>query len=129
MAEPYTGKVVDADGENWKLINSDLKAGRRSLSGGQSLAGVLAEHRGAPNPYPKKSLQIEEILAWADAYHAATGRWPGHESGLVDSAPARPGGGSTTLCAWASVAWSAGRRWPDYSGNTGVRGPVIDPLG
>jgi len=33
-------------------------------------------------------MTIEEILAWADAYRAATGRWPIEESGPVAGAPA-----------------------------------------
>jgi hypothetical protein len=35
----------------------------------------------------RPTLTIEEILAWAEAYHAAHGRWPGRESGPVEQAP------------------------------------------
>jgi hypothetical protein len=32
-------------------------------------------------------LTVEQILAWADAYHARTGRWPHARSGPVEGAP------------------------------------------
>jgi hypothetical protein len=43
----HSGKVVDTAGENSYTINGNLKVGRRGLPGGQSLAKLLAEHRGA----------------------------------------------------------------------------------
>jgi hypothetical protein len=30
---------------------------------------------------------VEQVLAWADAYRAATGRWPSATSGPVDGVP------------------------------------------
>jgi hypothetical protein len=32
-------------------------------------------------------LTVEQILAWADAHHARTGRWPTAASGPVEGAP------------------------------------------
>jgi hypothetical protein len=32
-------------------------------------------------------LTVEQILAWADAYHGRTGRWPAAASGPVEGAP------------------------------------------
>jgi hypothetical protein len=32
-------------------------------------------------------LTVEQILAWADAHHERTGRWPTHDSGPVAEAP------------------------------------------
>ena len=32
-------------------------------------------------------LTVEQILAWADAHHARTGRWPHTKSGPVEGAP------------------------------------------
>jgi hypothetical protein len=32
-------------------------------------------------------LTVEQILAWADAHHARTGRWPSAEAGPVPGAP------------------------------------------
>jgi len=83
----YSGKVVGAVRQNWFTINGDLKRGRRGLPRGQSLAELLAEHRGAPNASSKRPLTIEQVLAWADAHHAATGRWPIRRSGPVGAAP------------------------------------------
>src|SRR5262249_20607041 len=34
----------------------------------------------------RPALSIDRILAWADAHHAATGRWPTHRSGDVKGA-------------------------------------------
>ena len=31
-------------------------------------------------------LTVEQILAWADAHHAAKGNWPTHDSGRVRGA-------------------------------------------
>ncbi len=50
----------------------------RGLPGGSSLHRVLAEHRGI-----RPALSVAQILAWADAHHAATGRWPTQMSGPV----------------------------------------------
>jgi hypothetical protein len=32
-------------------------------------------------------LTVEQVLAWADAHHARTGRWPHAKSGPVEGAP------------------------------------------
>ena len=52
-----------------------------------SLARVLARHRGLGNPREVPGLTVEEVLAWADAHHAATGNWPTKGSGPVPDAP------------------------------------------
>ena len=78
-----SGPVHSAPGENWKAISGALARGDRGLPGGSSLARLLAEHRGARNPKDLPRLQIEQILAWADAHRAATGRWPSSASGPV----------------------------------------------
>jgi hypothetical protein len=57
--------------EDWFAINQALGQGRRGLPGGSSLARLLAEHRDY-----RPRLTVERILAWADAYHTAHGRWP-----------------------------------------------------
>ena len=49
---------------------------------------LLAKHRGVSNRRPVPTLTIDQILAWADAHHAAHGRWPTITSGPV---PAEPG--------------------------------------
>ena len=65
-------------GETWSAIQSALSKGMRGLQGNSSLARLLAEHRGSRGP-----LTPERILAWADAHHAATGRWPTRGAGRV----------------------------------------------
>jgi hypothetical protein len=35
----------------------------------------------------RRVLTIGEVLAWADAHHARTGRWPAPSSGNVDGVP------------------------------------------
>ena len=58
-------------GETWARVNMALYTGLRGLPGGSSLAQLLAERRRYRGP-----LTLGRILAWADAHHAATGRWP-----------------------------------------------------
>ena len=66
-----SGPVRGVPGETWAIIHTALGNGVRGLPGGSSLAQLLAERRGYRGP-----LTVERILAWADAHHAATGRWP-----------------------------------------------------
>jgi hypothetical protein len=94
--------------ECWTAIDRALSLGMRGLPGGQSLAGLLQEcaellaartkdHRGAPagsvyakSRWPfaaKQRLTVARILAWADAYHAAHGRWPNAVSGPIAGVP------------------------------------------
>ena len=78
-----SGPVGGAPGETWTGINSALDKGLRGLPGGSSLAQLLAERRDCRGP-----LTVERILAWADAHHAASGRWPtAWSSGRVRGAP------------------------------------------
>jgi hypothetical protein len=48
-------------------------------------------------------LTVEQVLAWADAHHAHTGRWPTAKSGPVEGAP-----GETWLDVNGALIW--GRR-------------------
>ena len=82
-----SGSIAGVESENWETINRNLKIGGRGLPGGQSLSRLLAEHRAVRNAYSRPPLNIEQILAWADAHHAATGRWPSSETGPVDGVP------------------------------------------
>ena len=78
-----SGPVSTAPGETWRAISGALARGDRGLPGGSSLARLLAEHRGARNPKDLPRFTIEQVLAWADAHRAATGRWPSSSSGPV----------------------------------------------
>jgi hypothetical protein len=48
---------------------------------------LLTAHRGYRNKQAVPALTHEQILAWADAHHAAHGRWPTAKSGPIASAP------------------------------------------
>jgi hypothetical protein len=82
-----TGEVVDAPGEKWKLIDSDLRQGQRGLTGGSSLARLLAKKRGTRNPSALAPLTEEVILSWADLHCERTGSYPRYTDGLVTDAP------------------------------------------
>jgi hypothetical protein len=81
------GPVHEAPGEKWAAIDAALMTGHRGLSGGSSLAKLLAEHRGVRNRNAPPLLTIDQILSWADAHQQRTGNWPTRDSGPVDDAP------------------------------------------
>src|SRR5262249_15804658 len=100
-----SGRIAESPfGENWSALDEALRHGCRGLPGGQSLARLLEEYRGvkrrmsdagaaraaeagrwarAERKGCRATLSVELILAWADAYHAETGRWPNVRSGWV----------------------------------------------
>lgn len=82
-----SGGVVGTVGESWLGIDSSLRNGMRGLPGGSSLARLLEERRGVRNRKALPKLSDEQILAWADAHHARTGKWPNINSGPVVAAP------------------------------------------
>ncbi len=70
--------------EIWKHVSGALRLGSRGLPGGSSLAKLLARARGVRNKQDLPPLTQEQILAWADAYFAAHGKWPTRNSGTID---------------------------------------------
>jgi hypothetical protein len=82
-----SGPLVEAPDETWKAIDRALQAGVRGLSGGSSLAKLLAEQRGRRHNLIVPPLTEDQILAWADAHRERTGMWPSRKSGNVLSAP------------------------------------------
>jgi hypothetical protein len=82
-----SGPVPEAPGETWMAVQQALHRGARGWPGGSSLALLLAEKRGARNVWSRPNLSIEQVLAWADAHHRRTGRWPSQDSGPVADAP------------------------------------------
>ena len=78
-----SGELPEATGETWMRVNAALRQGRRGLPGGSSLARLLAERKGKRSWSPLPELTIPQVLAWADAHHARTGRWPTSASGLI----------------------------------------------
>ncbi len=85
--ERKCGRVWEPADESWQNIDQALRKGLRSLHRGQSLARLLAKHRGKRNRKQLPKYTISEILQWADAHHARTGRWPRVKDGGIAAAP------------------------------------------
>ena len=81
----YDGPIDASPGELWSAVDAALRKGNRGLGGGSSFARLLAAKRGVRNRLALPPLAIEQILAWADAHHARTGRWPTAKSGPVEN--------------------------------------------
>lgn len=82
-----SGPVCCAAGETWTAINAALNRGMRGLPGNSSLAVLLEERRGVRNQSNLPSLSIGQILEWAEAHYARTGRWPSQNTGKVFEEP------------------------------------------
>jgi superfamily II DNA or RNA helicase len=82
-----SGEVTGEPNEKWGNIHAALSMGTRGFSGGTTLAQLLSEHRGARNKSRLSSLDVNQILKWADTYHKKTGKWPKQKSGDVLGAP------------------------------------------
>jgi hypothetical protein len=70
------GGIPGTNGETWLAVDTALRVGQRGLPGGSSLSQVLADHRGVRNIADLPPLPVEQVLAWADAFHERTGEWP-----------------------------------------------------
>jgi hypothetical protein len=81
-----SGPVADAPGETWLAADMALRKDRRGLPGGSSLPLLLAERRGVCNTWSLPALTVEQILAWADAFHTRTESWPHPGSGPIPEA-------------------------------------------
>jgi hypothetical protein len=81
-----SGAIASAPGETWQAVQDALVMGHRGLPGGSSLARILARHRGVRNIQDRPPFTIKQILAWADAHHRRTGRWPIRASGSIADA-------------------------------------------
>ena len=97
------GAILDAPGETWTAVDLALSRGTRGLPGGSSLAQLFDARGVKHNPQRRPKLTSKQILAWADAFHAAHGYWPYHDSGEI------PGSDGDT---WSAVdrALTNGRR-------------------
>jgi hypothetical protein len=80
----HSGKVDGAGGLSWAGVSTALRSGRGGLPGGSSLSQLLSAERGV---YLHARLNEEQILEWADAHRARTGRWPSARSGSISEAP------------------------------------------
>lgn len=99
-----SGPIMDAPGETWRAVDKALNSGLRGQSGGWSLAGLLAEKRGMRSRLQLPDLSVKQVLAWADAYHRRTGRWPTRKSGPIPRAP------YAETWATVSIAITSGKR-------------------
>ena len=79
----HDGTIQGTRGETWQKVGSALKQGCRGLSGGSTLAQLLAEHCGVRNRRGQPRLTIRQILEWADAHRKRMGRWPTRKSGAI----------------------------------------------
>lgn len=82
-----SGTVEDAPSETWAAVDSALAGGGRGLSGGTTLARLLAEHLGKHNHMALPPFTIEQILEWADEHCRRTGDWPTSSAGVISEAP------------------------------------------
>ena len=82
-----SGPIPEASDEPWTAVDRALRKGLRGLPGGSSLAHLLVKRRQVRIARHAAPLTIPKILAWADAFHVRTGRWPGHLSGPIPEAP------------------------------------------
>ncbi len=107
----HAGAVREAPAENWSAINSALARGSRGLSGGSSLAKLLAERRGARNPRDLPKLTVKQILSWANRHFERTGRWPTYKSGRVVG---------TSSETWSGIEGALGRGSRQLPGPTSL---------
>jgi hypothetical protein len=81
------GRVHGAPGETWVNVNQALEKGFRGLPGGDSLPRLLERERGKRHKHRQPRLTEDQVVAWAQAHRARTGRWPTENSGPVEGAP------------------------------------------
>src|SRR5262249_28755033 len=101
------GPIAEAPGETWRGVEQALLAGLRGLPGGDTLARVLARHRGKRNRKALPALEVEQVREWAIAHFRRTGGWPTRKTGSIADAP-----GET----WAAVELAL------YRGQRGMPG-------
>jgi len=82
-----SGPIADAPGETWLAVDMALRHGGRRLPGKSSLAQLIADRQGLTRTRDRPVLTIEQILAWADAWHGRKGEWPTIDSGTIPEAP------------------------------------------
>jgi hypothetical protein len=75
--QKHSSKVIPNSGEEtWGNVIQALAKGFRGFAGGETLFDLLARHRGVRNLGHLPPLTDRQIMAWADAHHAAHGEWP-----------------------------------------------------
>ncbi|MGE3805869.1 MAG: hypothetical protein AB7K24_14435 [Gemmataceae bacterium] len=79
-----SGAIPEAPGENWHRVNTAFQRGLRGLSGGTTLARFLTRHRGLRPINQRPRLSLQQVIAWARAHQARTGKWPVKLSGPIE---------------------------------------------
>jgi hypothetical protein len=82
-----SGRIGGTLSERWSAVDAALSQGRRGLDRGSSLARLLVEERGVRRKGYLPNLGVNQILAWADAHHRRSGKWPTRTSGSVQESP------------------------------------------
>lgn len=82
-----SGRIEGTADETWSGIDRALTQGLRGLTGGKSLARLLAERRGVLLGSTRPALSEEAIFNWAEAYYRKHGRWPTPSRGPVPDVP------------------------------------------
>jgi hypothetical protein len=82
-----SGHIWETADETWGGINAALYQAYRSLPRGLTLARLLEKHRGVRHHLNLPRLRVTQILAWADAHHRRTARWPDKDSGPIPQSP------------------------------------------
>ncbi len=81
-----SGLIPQSDGDTWNAVAKALRNGRRGLRH-SSLFQLLAKHRHIKRYIRRRQFAAKEILSWADAHFARTGKWPRGDSGPIPEAP------------------------------------------
>ncbi len=81
------GEIDGVPGETWMAIDMALRKGKRGLEKGSSLAKFLMRRFGVRNLSELPKFTVKQILAWADAHIARTGRRPVAKAGPIAEAP------------------------------------------
>ena len=108
----YSG-AIPGSGRTWLAIDSALRRGCCGLPGGTSLSKLLAQKRGAPAGRRPPNLSEEQVLAWADAYFAVQGKWPGEDSGSIPGTRETWPGIASMLLGRAVAAFATVRHLPN----------------
>ncbi len=89
-----SGPISGTFGLTWSMVENALRHGRGGFPGGSTLLRLLAAKRGVLNRFNPPDWTQRQILAWADAFHRRTRKWPNCHSGPI------PGAGGET---WYAV--------------------------
>lgn len=82
-----SGPIGLSPDDTWAAVDNALRDGLRGITGGSTLAKLLADKCGKRNHMDVPPLVVEEILNWARDHQVRTGKLPTQDSGPVLAAP------------------------------------------